>query len=53
MTLIAYDGSDDAKSAIEHAAGLMPVAQRRNEKRRTLHEASDWSRSRVRHNHPP
>jgi nucleotide-binding universal stress UspA family protein len=24
MILIAYDGSDDAKSAIEHAAGLMP-----------------------------
>jgi nucleotide-binding universal stress UspA family protein len=24
MILIAYDGSDDAKSAIAHAAGLMP-----------------------------
>ena len=24
MILIAYDGSDNAKSAIEHAASLMP-----------------------------
>ena len=24
MILIAYDGSDDAKAAIEHAASLLP-----------------------------